>query len=95
MLAQYLVSQGATNLRKSRTKNVMTVNILQVNKERTFQIHLLVEASSSFSNNTFYDKASGLALFLICSYFSTKFQARVLTKKSVICIILLHFYFAL
>ena len=30
--------------------------------------------------NTFYDKASGSALLLICSQFSTNFKARVLIK---------------
>ena len=39
-----LVSQGATNLRKSKTRSVKAVNSPQVNKERTFRVHLLVES---------------------------------------------------
>ena len=45
------------------------------------------EAYASFSKNTFYGKASGSALFSVCSQFSTNFQACVLInffiKKSV------------
>ena len=35
MIARYLVSLGATNLQKSKTKSVMAVNSPQVDKERT------------------------------------------------------------
>ena len=41
MLAQYLVSLGATNLRKSKTKSVKAVDFPQVSKERTFHVQLL------------------------------------------------------
>ena len=64
MFAQYVVSLVATNLRKVKKKSVKAVNSLQVNKERTFHVHSLVK---SFCKNTLYDKASGSALFLICS----------------------------
>ena len=43
MLAQYLASLRATNLRKSK-KSVKAVNSPQVNKERTFDVHLLVKS---------------------------------------------------
>ena len=44
MLAQYLVSLGATNLQKSKINNATAVNSSQVNKERTFHVHLLMES---------------------------------------------------
>ena len=44
MLAQYLVSQGATDLRKSMKRSVEAVHSPQVNKERAFHIHLSVES---------------------------------------------------
>ena len=43
MLAQYLVSVGATNLLKSKTKSDKAANSSQVNKERTIHVRLLVE----------------------------------------------------
>ena len=79
MLAQYLVSLRAANLRKLRTKSVMAVNSPQVNKQRTFHIRWW-KLSTSFSKNTFYDKASGSDFFSLCSYFSTKFQTHILKK---------------
>jgi len=78
MLAQYLVSLGPTNLRKSKTKNVIVINSPQVNKERIFHVHLLMDSFVSCTKNTFHDKASGSALFLILSYFSNRYQACVL-----------------
>ena len=65
MLAQYLVLLGAISSRKSKKKSVKAVNCPQIKKERTFHVHSLVQASASFSKNTFYCKASGSALFLI------------------------------
>ena len=38
MLAQYLISQGATNLQKLKTKSVKAVDSPQVSKERTFHV---------------------------------------------------------
>ena len=67
MFAQYLALQRATNLRKSMKENVKAIDSPQVNKERTLMSICQWKASASFSKNTFYDKASGLALFLIFS----------------------------
>ena len=67
MLAQYLVSLEATNLQKSKTESVKAVNSPQVSKEGTFHVHLLMESFCIVSKNTFYRKASGLVLLLICS----------------------------
>ena len=44
MITQYLVSQGASNLQKSKTKSVKAVNCPQVNKEMTFHCQLLMES---------------------------------------------------
>ena len=43
MLAQYLVSLGAISSLKSNRKSVKAVTSLQIKKERTFHVHLLVE----------------------------------------------------
>ena len=67
MLAQYLVSIGVTNLQTSKKKSAMAVNTSQVNKKSAFHANLLVESFWIVSKNTFYDKASGSALLLICS----------------------------
>ena len=58
---------GTTDLQKWKTKSLNAVNSPQVNKERAFHVHLLVESFCIFPRNTFYDKASGSALILICS----------------------------
>ena len=43
MLAEYLVSLGATNLQKSKAKGIKVVNSPQASWERIFHVHLLVE----------------------------------------------------
>ena len=43
LVVQYLVSLGATNLQKLKAKSLKAVNFPQVNKERKFCVHLLVE----------------------------------------------------
>ena len=48
-----------------RQKSVKAVNSPQVKKEKICHIHLLVESDCTVLQNTFYDKASGSALFLI------------------------------
>ena len=79
MLANYLVLLGTTNVRKSK-RSVKAVNSPLVNQEKTFHVLFWWKASASFSKGTIYDETSGATLFLICSYFSIKFQARVLVK---------------
>ena len=68
MLAQYIVSLGATTLQKSK-KSVKAVNFPQVNKETTFHVYLLVESPKVhlLSKNRFHENASSSALFLIRS----------------------------
>ena len=41
---QYLVSLGATSLRKSKTKSDKAVNSPQVSMERAFHVRMLVES---------------------------------------------------
>ena len=69
MLGQYLVLQGATNLRKSMKRNAKAVDSPQINKEIPFISICQWKASASFSKNTFYDKGSGSAFILIFSQF--------------------------
>ena len=54
----------------------------RLTRKRPLMSIYLWKASALFSKNTFYDKASGSALFLISSQFSTRFQARVLIKSA-------------
>ena len=54
-------------MRKSMKGSVKAVDSPQVSKERTFTSICQWKAFILFSKNTFYDKASGSALFLICS----------------------------
>ena len=91
MLAQYLVSLRATNLRESKIKSVMAVNSPQNNKERTFHVHLLVESDCialqkyilrqgfrlSLVLNLFlsFHHISGLYFYKNCSY-KNNIQAR-------------------
>ena len=53
----------------------------QANKEMTFHVHTfrgkLVHLAQKYILQLFFSRR----FFLICSYFSTKFQARVLIKK--------------
>ena len=44
MLANYLVSLGANNMRKPKKRSAKAANSPQVNKERTFHDHLLMES---------------------------------------------------
>ena len=83
MLAQYLVLLGATGLRKSKKKcQVCQFLVSQVNKEKTFHVHLLLENFYIISKNTFYNKASGSALFLIFKQIqSSCFYKIVLIKE--------------
>ena len=77
MLAQYLVSLGATNLLKVKEKNVKAVNSPQVKKERKFRVNLLVESFCIvFQKYIFRTRLQAQ----LCCHFSTKFQARVLIK---------------
>ena len=52
---------------KINEKSFKAVNSPQGNKEMTFHVHLLVDSFCIIFQNTFYDKASGSALLLICS----------------------------
>ena len=67
MLPQYLVSLGATNLRKSKTKVPRLSILFKLIKKGPFMSIYWWKASTSFSKDAFYDKASGSALFLIFS----------------------------
>ena len=44
MLAQYLVLLGAISLQKSMKKSIKAVSSPQIEKERTFHVHLLMES---------------------------------------------------
>ena len=71
MLAQYLASQGAANLQKSKTNSVKGVNSPQVNKERIFHVPLLVVSFCTVSpSNTIYAEASAQPCFQIVLIFS-------------------------
>ena len=73
MLAQYLVSIGPTKLQKLE-KNVSRLSIhLRLTRKGKFVSICQWKASASFPELRFKTK--------LCSYFSTKFQARVLIKN--------------
>ena len=59
----------------------MAVNIFQVNKERTFRIHLLVESFYIVLEKYILRQGFRLGLVLNLFLISTKFQARVLIKR--------------
>ena len=44
MLTQYIVSLGATDLRKSRERSAKADNSPQANNERSYQVHLSMES---------------------------------------------------
>ena len=69
-------------------QSVKAVNSPQLNNEKTFHVHLLVESSTSFCRNTFYNKASGSALFLIFHQISGSCSSKVVLMKKVECIVL-------
>ena len=52
-------------MQKWKTERLKAVNPPQANKERTFHVHLLVKSFCIVFQITFYDEASGSALFLI------------------------------
>ena len=64
MLAQYLDLLGATSLRRSEKKSFKAVNSPQVNKERSFHVHLLVESFSIISQKYFLRQGFSLNLVL-------------------------------
>ena len=82
MLVQYLVSQGATYLRKSKIESLKAVNSPQVNKERTFRVHLLVKSFCIVFQQCILRQNFRLSFLL---HLRPKFQANVFIKKRVFC----------
>ena len=75
MLGLYLASLGATNLQKSRKKVSRLSILLRLAMKIPFMPIGWWKTYASFSKNTFYDKVSDSAMFLIfhqisgsCSY---------------------------
>ena len=59
MLVQYIVSLGATDLQKSKTKSFKAINPLQVT---TIRVHLLVESFCIFFQKYVLQQGSRLGL---------------------------------
>ena len=67
MLVQYLVSLGATNLRKSIKNSVKVINIPQVNLKMSSHVHLLVESFCIVLEK--YILRKGFRLSLVVNFF--------------------------
>ena len=91
MLAQYLVSLGAANLRKSKSKIFKAVNSPQVNKERTFHVHLLLESFCIVIQK--YILQQGFSLSLVLNLFlifhqisrSSSYKIVLIEKECIAC----------
>ena len=80
MLAQYLVSLGAANLRISKARCIKAANSPYGKKEKPFNGHLLVESFCIVFQKYFLRQGSRLSLAFNLVLISTKFQACVLVE---------------
>ena len=92
MLTQYLVSIGATNLRKSKRRNDEAATSPQADKESAFHVHLFVESFCIVFQK--YILLHGFKLSLVLNGFliflqlsgSCSYKFGLIKKKNVFCL---------